>query len=348
DAALEAVLDGIGPEDVALRVYTSGTTGVPKGAELNNEGISAVMRETVDFYAHPLLDEQQRNVSYLPLCHAAEQIFTNFVSLEVASEIYFCPELEQLRDYLVKARPTFFLGVPRVWEKFEAALRARLGQASGLRKSLANWALGVEEAAILEGARTGREVGGFQRSLARKLVISKIQGALGLDALKFAISGAAPISESTLRFFASLGILIHEGYGMTETSGVATAQPYMEARFGTVGKVGNLVDAKIGEGQELLLRGPNMVRSYHKLPEKTAELWTEDGWMRTGDMASIDEDGFVKIIGRVKDLIITAGGKNVGPGEMENHLLGIIGVGQAVAIGDRRPYITALLVLDPD
>lgn len=348
DAALDAVLAAIGPEDYALRVYTSGTTGVPKGAELSNEGIAAVMRETVDFYAHPFLDEQQRNVSYLPLCHAAEQIFTNFVSLEVASEIYFCPELEQLRDYLVKARPTFFLGVPRVWEKFEAALRARLGQATGLRKSLAAWAMEVEERSMLEGARTGKTVGGLQRTLARKLVIAKIQAALGLDALKFAISGAAPISESTLRFFASLGVLIHEGYGMTETTGVATAQPYMQARFGTVGRAGNLVEAMVGDGQELLLRGPNMVRSYHKLPEKSAELWTEDGWMRTGDMASIDEDGFVRIIGRVKDLIITAGGKNVGPGEMENHLLGITGVGQAVAIGDRRPYITALLVLDPE
>lgn len=348
DATLDAQLDAIGPDTVSLRVYTSGTTGVPKGAELNNRGIQAVMRGVTQRYSNPLLNEQQRNVSYLPLCHAAEQIFTNFVTLEIASQTYFCPELDELRDYLLEARPTFFLGVPRVWEKFEAALRARLGEATGVRKQLAEWALNVEQKSSLQQIRTGKKVGGLSRSLARRLVIAKVQAALGLDACKWAISGAAPIAESTLNFFASVGVVIHEGFGMTETTGVATTQPYMQCRFGTVGVAAQGIEAKIGEEQELLLRGDNMVRAYHKLPEKTAELWTEDGWMRTGDMASIDEDGFIRIIGRVKDLLITAGGKNVGPREMEDHLVSITGVGQAVAVGDRRPYLTALLVLDPE
>lgn len=348
DEEQEAVFDQVDLETVFLRVYTSGTTGVPKGAELTNRGIRAIMRSTTKTYADVFLDGQQRNISYLPLCHAAEQIFTNFVSLEIASQTYFCPELDQLPSYLQKARPTFFLGVPRVWEKFEAALRARLGQATGVRARLAAWALSVEEAGALESARTGQASGGLPRKLAQRLVISKIKAALGLDEVRLAISGAAPISESTVRFFASVGLLIHEGYGMTETTGVATTQPFMRTRLGTVGKPPEGVEVMIGEGQEILLRGDNMVRSYHKLPEKSAELWTDDGWMRTGDMGSLDADGFLSITGRVKDLLITAGGKNVGPGEMENHLLGITGIGQAVAIGDRRPYLTALLVLDPE
>ena len=347
EADLDARLDAVTPKDVALRVYTSGTTGVPKGAELSHEGIRAVCSGVMEASNHVFEQGPQRGVSYLPLCHAAEQIFTNFLGLTVGVQYYFCPELDQLKDHLVKARPTFLLGVPRVWEKFEAALRAQLGQATGVKKSLAQWALATEQNATLKEIETGRPQNGISRKMARRLVVEKIQKALGIDQVTFAISGAAPISESTLRFFTSIGIVIHEGFGMTETTGVATSQPPGQPRFGTVGKPIPGVEARVSDEGELLLRGLNMVRSYHKLPEKSSELYEGD-WMRTGDMAIIDADGFVKITGRVKDLLITAGGKNVGPGEMEGHLLGIPGIGQAVAVGDRKPYITALLVLEPE
>ena len=344
---LDARLDAVTLDDVALRVYTSGTTGVPKGAELSHEGIQ-VVAEGVLVASEGLFErEQQRGVSYLPLCHAAEQIFTNFLGLRVGVQYYFCPELDQLRDHLVKARPTFLLGVPRVWEKFEAGLRGQLGKATGIKKRLADWALATEQKATLKEIETGAPQGGLARKLARRLVVEKTQQALGLDQVKFAISGAAPISRSTLEFFASIGVIIHEGFGMTETTGVATSQPPLRPRFGTVGKPIPGVEARISEDGELLLKGINMVRSYHKLPEKSAELY-EGEWMKTGDLAEIDADGFLKITGRKKDLLITAGGKNVGPGEMEGHLLGIPGIGQAVAVGDRKPYLTALLVLEPD
>ena len=347
DTAVDARLDSVTPKDIALRVYTSGTTGVPKGAELSHEGIHAVSDGVLKASDGTFEQGQQRGVSYLPLCHAAEQIFTNFLGLRVGCQYFFCPQLDQLKDHLVKARPTFLLGVPRVWEKFEAALRAQLGQATGVKKRLAEWALATEQKATLAEIATGKPHNGMQRKLARRLVIGKIQQALGIDQVDFAISGAAPISESTLLFFASIGIVIHEGFGMTETTGVATSQPPGQPRFGTVGKPIPGVQARISDEGELLLRGINMVRSYHKLPEKSAELYDGD-WMRTGDLALIDNDGFIRITGRKKDLLITAGGKNVGPGEMEGHLLGIPGIGHAVAVGDRKPYISALLVLEPE
>ncbi len=347
EAELDARLEAVTDDDVALRVYTSGTTGVPKGAELRHVGIRAVSDGTIAASGGYFNRGQHRGISYLPLCHAAEQIFTNFIGLKVGCQYYFCPELEQLRDYLVKTRPTFLLGVPRVWEKFEAALRAKLGQATGLKKKMAEWALATELQAAEKEIATGVAQSGFTRKLARRLVIQKILDALGLDEVGLAISGAAPISQSTLRFFASIGIVIHEGFGMTETTGVATSQPLGRPRFGTVGRPIDGVQARVSEDGELLLRGANMVKGYHKLPEKSAELYDGD-WMKTGDLAQIDADGFIRITGRKKDLLITAGGKNVGPGEMEGHLLSIPGIGHAVAVGDRKPYLVALLVLEPE
>jgi long-subunit acyl-CoA synthetase (AMP-forming) len=186
------------------------------------------------------------------------------------------------------------------------------------------------------------------RTLANKLVISKIKEALGLDQLLVALSGAAPISVSTLEFFASIGIPISEGYGMTETTAFASVQPPGRLKFGTIGKPLLGVEAMIADDGEIMLRGVNMVKGYHRLPERTAELYNEDGWMHTGDLGAIDQDGYISITGRKKDLIITAGGKNVAPAEMEGYLQSIAGVGQVVVVGDRQPYLSALIVLDPE
>ena len=322
-----------------------GQPALPKGAELTHEGLQAVTEGLISAGEGIFEQGTERGVSYLPLCHAAEQMLTNVLALRLGSRYYFCPELEQLKDHLVKARPTVLLGVPRVWEKFESALRAQLGQATGVKKNLVEWALDAEQEATLKEIETGETQTGLKRRLARRLVVDKIREALGLDQVKLAISGAAAISESTLRFFASIGVVIHEAYGMTETTGVATFQPPGRPRFGTVGRAIAGVEVRLSDEGEILLRGANMIRGYHKLPEHSAELY-EGEWMRTGDLGAIDADGFVKITGRAKDLLITAGGKNVGPAEMENHLLGIPGIGQAVAVGDRKPYLTALLVLD--
>ena len=347
DAELDARLDAVQNDDVALLIYTSGTTGLPKGAMLTHRGIELIANAVGEVFPF-LLETKARGVSYLPLCHAAEQGITNFAGLKVKGEVFFCSDLTQVKDYLVEVRPTIFLAVPRVWEKFEAALRGKLAEATGIKAKLASWARKTELEAFKQESATGRSVSSFSRNLANKLVISKIKDALGLDQLQVALSGAAPISVSTLEFFASLGLPIHEGYGMTETTAFASVQPYGKLRFGTIGKPLPGVEAMIAEDGEIMLKGENMVKGYHRLPDKTAELYDERGWMHTGDLGSIDDAGYISITGRKKDLIITAGGKNVAPAEMEGYLQSIPGVGQAVVVGDSQPYLSALIVLDPE
>jgi long-chain acyl-CoA synthetase len=347
DSDLDARLDAVKMDDVALLVYTSGTTGLPKGAMLTHRGIELIAKAVTSVF--PFLETTPtRSVSYLPLCHAAEQGITNFAGLATESDTYFCSDLTQIKDYLMEVHPTIFLAVPRVWEKFEAALRGKLAEATGVKAKLASWARETELEAFKREIETGRPVTSFSRNLANKLVISKIKEALGLAQLQVALSGAAPISVSTLEFFASIGIPIHEGYGMTETTAFASVQPYGRLRFGTIGKPLPGVEVKIADDGEIMLKGINMVKGYLRLPDKTAELYDEDGWMHTGDLGTLDEAGYIVITGRKKDLIITAGGKNVAPAEMEGYLQSIPGVGQAVVVGDRQPYLSALIILDPE
>jgi len=348
DDELDRRMAAVEPDDLALLVYTSGTTGVPKGAMCTHGGIDAMVQAFIDTYPpNPEIDPS-RYVSYLPLCHVAEQMFTNFTGLRVASETYFCADLAKIKDYLLAARPHVFFAVPRVWEKFEAALSTNLSTATGLKAKLATWARRVELESATRSMKTGEVVDTFQRRLANKLVISRIKRAIGLDQLNDVGSGAAPAALSTLEFFASIGILIHEGLGLTETTGMAAVQPRGMPRFGTVGKALPGVQIRIADDGEILLRGPNMVTGYLNMPDESAALYTDDGWMRTGDLGVLDKDGYLSITGRKKDLLITAGGKNVAPAEMENHLQGIPGVGQAVVVGDRQPYLCAILALEEE
>jgi long-subunit acyl-CoA synthetase (AMP-forming) len=347
DAELDAQLDTVKMDDVALLIYTSGTTGLPKGAMLTHEGIDLIANAVAEVFPS-LMQTKTRSVSYLPLCHAAEQGMTNFSGLMVQCETFYCSDLTQIKDHLVEVHPTIFLAVPRVWEKFEAALRGKLAEATGIKAKLASWARKTELEAFKQEVATGRPVSSFSRNLANKLVISKIKEALGLDQLQVALSGAAPISVSTLEFFASIGLPVHEGYGMTETTAFASVQPHGKLKLGTIGRPLPGVQAKIAEDGEIMLKGVNMVKGYHRLPDKTAELYDSDDWMHTGDLGAIDQDGYISITGRKKDLIITAGGKNVAPAEMEGYLQSIPGVGQAVVVGDRQPYLSALIVLDPE
>ena len=348
DDELDRRMAAVEPDDLALLVYTSGTTGVPKGAMCTHRGIDAMGQAFIDILPQMLEIDPSRFVSYLPLCHAAEQAATNFTGLRVASETFFCPDLAKIKDYLVAARPHFFFAVPRVWEKFEAALSANLSAATGLKAMLATWARRVELDGAKRSMETGKVVDTFQRRLANTLVISKIKHAIGLDELIAAVSGAAPTALSTLEFFASMGILIHEGYGMTEATGMATAQPLGMPRFGSVGQALPRVEVRIADDGEIQLCGPTMVSGYLYMPDESAALNTDDGWIRTGDLGTVDKDGFLSITGRKKDLLITAGGENVAPAEMENHLQGIPGVGQAVVVGDRQPYLCAILALEEE
>ena len=334
------------PEELCLLIYTSGTTGRPKGVELSHRAVAAVATDVVAFARSLLEGTRYRVVSYLPLSHIAEQMMSAVAPLWLEGEVFFCPELEAMRELLPEVRPTVFLGVPRVWEKVEAAVSARLDEATGAKGRLARWAVATERAAY------ERESGGepaprtAARAIGDRLVLSKVRTTLGLDRMRVAISGAAPIGLETLRFFGSLGIRILEVYGMTETAAVISHVRPGPPRPGTVGPALPCGELAIGGDGEILFRGPNLTRGYRGDPAATAETIDGDGWFHTGDLGALDEDGSLRVTGRKKELLITAGGKNVAPAEVEPLLIEIEGVAQAVLVGDRRPYLAALLTLD--
>ncbi len=349
DAELDARLEAMTDTEVALLIYTSGTTGVPKAVTLDHRGMLMCGEGVVSRFPDLAeFAESYRVVCYLPLCHVAEQVFTNLMQLSTGGMVFFCPDLTQIKDYLVSVKPTIFLGVPRVWEKFQAVLEGKLSAQTGVKGWLTGWALRTELAAFKQECETGEPVDTFSRRWANKLVISKVKEALGLQDLAAAATGAAPIGLETLDFFASLGITVYEGYGMSETTGVATCPEAGRPRFGTVGKALPGVEIRIADDGEVLMRGENMTRAYLHMPDKTAELLDTQGWLHSGDLGSLDDDGYLRITGRKKDLIITSGGKNVAPIELESYLKTIVGVGQAVVVGDRQPYLCALLTLDPE
>jgi long-chain acyl-CoA synthetase len=347
DSKLDKRLDELDPAATGLLIYTSGTTGMPKAVQLTHEGMTKMGDVLVAL--EPELDpDTYRLVSYLPLCHVAEQLFTNFMHISTGGQVYFCGDIKEIKEYLTHVRPTVFLGVPRVWEKFEGVLKAKFSEATGIKAKLLSWATKTEFAAFTKAVAARREPQSFGRKMANKLVISKVKAQLGLDELRMAATGAAPISLRTLEFFASLGIRVTEGYGMSETTGVATVSDTKFPVFGHVGKALDGVQVRIAQDGEIQLKGMTMTKGYLHQPEETAELIAEDGWLCTGDLGAITDDGLLKITGRKKDLLITAGGKNVAPAEIEALLSRIPGVGQAVVVGDRQPYLSALLVLDSE
>jgi long-chain acyl-CoA synthetase len=345
DARLAEIQDA----DLATLIYTSGTTGPPKGVMLShrNLGFTADLALQIIGQASP----EDCVVSYLPLSHIAEQMFSIHVSIAAGYPIWVAGGLDRLKDTLVVARPTVFMGVPRVWEKFQAALEGRLREATGLKGAIVGWARGVGLRLMPQVVESGPPGGldGLQYALARKLFYGKLAGQLGLDRLRVAVSGAAPIGRNTLEFFASVGIIIHEVYGQSEDSGPTTFnQPFPgRRRIGTVGQPLPGVQVKIAPDGEILVRGDNVFLGYYKQPEATAETLV-DGWLHSGDVGEFDAQGFLRITDRKKDLIITAGGKNVAPQNLEKLLKAIGGIGQAVVIGDRRKYLSALLTLDPE
>jgi len=334
------------PEESCLLIYTSGTTGLPKGVELSHRAVAAVAGDVVRF-VEPLLEgTRYRVVSYLPLSHIAEQMMSAIAPLWLDGEAFFCPKLELMRELLPDVRPTVFLAVPRVWEKIEAAVAARLEAATGIKGRLARWAVSTEGAAYRDESEGAPARHTAARALADRLVLSKARATLGLDRVRLAISGAAPLGLATLRFFGALGVRILEVYGMTETAAVISHVRPGRPRPGTVGPALPCGEIRIAGDGEILYRGPNLARGYRSDPAATAELIDPDGWLHTGDLGALEEDGSLRVTGRKKELLITAGGKNVAPAEVEPLLTEIEGISQAVLVGDRRPYLAALLTLD--
>jgi long-subunit acyl-CoA synthetase (AMP-forming) len=332
----------VGPEDVATLIYTSGTTGHPKAVMLTHQNLAFIARKAQEILP---VGADDRLISYLPLSHIAEQVVSHLLSMATGACVSFAESLEKLPENLREIRPHIFLGVPRVWEKIQAGIQAAGAQASPLRRRIAAWARRV-------GAEAGRATQEgrprpWSYGIAARLVFSKVRARLGFDDIRMLVVSAAPIARETLDFFQSLDLPIMEVYGMSECCGPTTMSLPSRYRLGRAGYAIPGTELEIAEDGEVLIRGPHVFKGYYKNDEATREAMDAEGWLHSGDVGDIDAQGFLGVTDRKKELIITSGGKNIAPQHLEGKLKQIPAVSQAVAIGDRRPYVVALLTLDP-
>jgi long-chain acyl-CoA synthetase len=333
------------PTDVATYIYTSGTTGPPKGCIIDH----ANWRNMLDMIQQEdVLVENEVAYLFLPLAHAFARLI-QLGAIDVGGAIaYWERDPQKIIPNLLEVKPTYFPSVPRIFEKIYATAIGTVDKAGTVKKAIFNWSIGVGRK-VRELERQGKKPGWLlqkQFDWADKNVLSNIRNLFGGN-IKQCVTGAAPISQEILEFFWACGVLVLEGYGMTETSTAATLNRREDFKFGTVGKPFHGVELKIAEDGEVLISGPNIFRGYYKNQEATSET-IRDGWLHTGDLGLIDEDGFLHITGRKKDIIITAGGKNITPANLENGLKQNQYISQAVVYGDRRPYLTAVVTLDPE
>ena len=344
DAELDKRIDAIQQADLATLIYTSGTTGPPKGVMLSHQNLAWTARALIDLGGRP---SGEVTLSYLPLSHIAEQMCTLHMPATTGSTVWFSESIEKVPDNLKECRPTAFFGVPRIWEKFHAALSAKLGEVTGVKKHLVAWARGVctQVNAKRDRGEPLPRVLAAQYALAQRLVIVKLKTALGFDRARELFSGAAPIAPDVLEFFSSLDLPIHEIYGQSEDTGPTSCNTTGRTKIGSVGPPIPGLHVKLGDDGEVLVKGPNVFLGYFKEPEATAES-LKDGYLCSGDLGAFDKDGFLSITGRKKEIIITAGGKNIAPKNIEAGLKQSPIIGEAVVIGDRRKYLTALVTLD--
>jgi long-chain acyl-CoA synthetase len=344
-AELEERWSSVAPEDICTLIYTSGTTGPPKGCVISHGNYRAMLDMVLEV---GVLGEDEVTYLYLPLAHSfALLIQFGTVALGATLAYWQRDPLKIIPD-LAEVRPTYFPSVPRIFEKIYTAATAAAENAGGMQKAVFNWAIGVGRR-MREAERAGRQPGFLLRKqyeIADRKVLAKIRNLFG-GRLKLAVSGAAPISPDILRFFDAAGVLVVEGWGMTETSTAATVATPDDFKFGTVGKPFPGCEIRVADDGEILVRGANIFQGYYKNPKATAETLV-DGWLHTGDIGEIDQDGFVKVTGRKKDIIITAGGKNITPANIEAEIKQHPLVSQCVVIGDRRSYLVALVTLDPE
>ncbi len=342
---VEAAAEGAA-EDLVTVIYTSGTTGPPKGVMITNANVMFVAQATEQLMPFAS-GAGKRVVSYLPMAHIAERTVSHYSQLVLGYQVSCCPEPGKIAAYCAEVRPHVLFGVPRVWEKMHGGLTAAL-------------AADPEKAAKFdEAVAAGREIS-IDRSWGRATdaqeatwsflddaVFTPVRAMLGLDQLEVAVTGAAPIPAELLGWFRAIGVPLSEVYGMSENTGLMT---WTSERIkpGTVGPAAPGTEVAIAEDGEVICRGPHVFRGYLDDLEKTAEAMGESGWLHTGDIGELDADGYLKIVDRKKELIITAGGKNISPANLEAALKMIPLVGQAAAIGDQRPFVSALVVLDPD
>jgi long-chain acyl-CoA synthetase len=344
DEAFFARLDALEPSGLASLIYTSGTTGPPKGVMLSHRNLAFTASSAVGVTRAAPTDV---TLSYLPLSHIAEQVFSVHGHVSGGYELYFAESIEKVPDNLKEVQPTLLFGVPRIWEKMHAGITEKLATAPRARRALVDAAMRVGRAyhALRNQGVMPGPVLQLAHGVADKLIYSKVKPALGLGRARFCVSGAAPIAPAVLDFFTGLDLMIYEVYGQSEDTGPTSITRPGVAKIGTVGPPFPGVEVGFGEDGEILVRGPNVFMGYFKEPQATADALA-GGWMHSGDLGKLDAEGNLVITGRKKEIIITAGGKNVAPKNIENALKEHALVAEAVVIGDRRKYLTALLVLD--
>jgi long-chain acyl-CoA synthetase len=332
------------PEDLAILVYTSGTTGPPKGAMLSHRNVLFQLAYA-DFITP--LGEGDQQLSFLPLCHVAERTFTVFNPLHTGSTVNFAESVDTVPENIREVAPALFFAVPRIWEKFYSGVALRMRDATWLGRAAYGLALRVG-LGVADRKIAGRKPSLLQRLAFRAadfLVLDNVKRSIGLHRARGAATGAAPIAPDLIRWYLALGINMIEVYGQTENTGLATAMPPDRMKLGTVGVARPGTEVRLSPDGEILLKGPHVFMGYYGKPEKTAETIV-DGWLHTGDVGTMDPDGFVRITDRMKDIIITAGGKNVTPSEIENQLKFSPYISDAVVIGDRRKYLSCLVMID--
>jgi long-chain acyl-CoA synthetase len=336
------------PDDLLTLIYTSGTTGPPKGVQIthgNMMGAVHALREAIDF------PEGSRVVSYLPMAHIAERATGHYLPTVLGHTVTCCPNPREVIAYLPEVRPTWFFAVPRIWEKLKAGLEAMVeAERDPERKRALEWALDVGHKKVrLE--REGKEVPAELAEECRKadeLVLSKIRAQLGLDEAEVLYAGAAPTPLAVLEFFHAIGIPVAELWGLSESCGCGSVNLPGKIKLGTVGQVTPGMELKLAEDGEVLIRGPQIMKGYRNMPDQTNDAIDAEGWLHTGDIGELDDEGYLKIVDRKKELIITAGGKNISPANLEAKLKAHPLVGTACVIGDEKPFLSALIVLDPD
>ena len=336
----------VGPDDICTFIYTSGTTGPPKGCVISHGNYRAMLDMVVSVGA--LGGEDETTYLFLPLAHSFA-LLIQLGNFELGATLaYWERDPLKIIPNLSEVRPTYFPSVPRIFEKIYAGIVSNAEKEGGAKKAIFDWSIGVGKKAR-EAEHAGRSVNPLlraQHAVADRLVLGKIREVFG-GRINQAVSGAAPINPEILRFFDAAGVLVLEGWGMTETSTAATIATPDDFKIGTIGKPFPGVEIKIADDGEILVKGPNVFQGYYKNEQATAETIV-DGWLHTGDIGEFDAEGFLKITGRKKDIIITAGGKNITPANLEAEIKQHTLVSQCVVVGDRRPYLVALITLDPE
>ena len=336
------------PEELAILVYTSGTTGKPKGGMHSHHGLVFTVR---GFNTLIPRDERDECMCFLPLCHIAERMGGEYFSMYTGAKLNFVENPETVPENVREIAPTVFGAVPRVWEKFYSGVMIALKEAGGLQQAVYGWAIGVGHQVVdLVLAQKPVPLSLKLRfHVARLLALNNVRKMIGIHRARFLVTGAAPISPDLVRWYLALGLPMLEVWGMTETCGAGTGAPADRIKPGSIGPAAEFNEMRLDPVTgEILVRGPNVFMGYLNLPEKTAETVDADGWLHTGDVGVVDEEGFFRITDRMKDIIITAGGKNITPSELENELKFSPYVTDAVVIGDKRPYLTVIVMIDQE